>query len=304
MKRDLSALDDPENPAVPKELRAFLSVKPDEPPIYMGFGSMPMGGQTEKYFDMFCSILKRLGRRGVFCEGWNSPIKKEAIPKNVLVTKGVPHDWLFSRCSLAIHHGGAGTTAARYNQSIVRFSILSVKAGIPTIICPLLVDQPFWGRQVMALGVGNDTVIPVTEITEEQLVLLTSQNRVSQPQERQVRHCLTRLVQRRAKEFSEKFRDEDGIGVACKWFESYCSKNRNPGDLKCTWLNDGRAKNCMNDCGLEFSLLERRHHCRCCGNIYCDKCLRKRILVGHSVDPVLCCVKCNDILDSRKANEI
>lgn len=41
-----------------------------------------------------------------------------------------------------IHHGGAGTTGA------------SLRAGKPTVICPFVADQTFWGRRVAALGVG------------------------------------------------------------------------------------------------------------------------------------------------------
>ena len=41
-----------------------------------------------------------------------------------------------------MHHGGEGTTGA------------SLRAGLPTIICPFFGDQPFWGRRLAALGVG------------------------------------------------------------------------------------------------------------------------------------------------------
>ncbi|POW07154.1 hypothetical protein PSHT_10071 [Puccinia striiformis] len=40
----------------------------------------------------------------------------------------IPHEWLFSQIDAALHHGGAGTTAA------------SIRAGIPTMI------KPFFGR--------------------------------------------------------------------------------------------------------------------------------------------------------------
>jgi UDP:flavonoid glycosyltransferase YjiC (YdhE family) len=54
----------------------------------------------------------------------------------------VPHAWLFARLSAAVHHGGAGTTAA------------SLRAGLPTLILPLAIDQFFWGERVAALGLG------------------------------------------------------------------------------------------------------------------------------------------------------
>ena len=49
------------------------------------------------------------------------------------VVDHVPHGWLLPRCAAAVHHGGAGTTAA------------STAAGIPTGIVPFFGDQPYWG---------------------------------------------------------------------------------------------------------------------------------------------------------------
>ncbi|WP_309086188.1 nucleotide disphospho-sugar-binding domain-containing protein [Chelativorans sp.] len=49
---------------------------------------------------------------------------------------------MLPRAGAAIHHGGAGTTAA------------SLRAGLPTQIVPFFGDQPFWGRRVATLGAG------------------------------------------------------------------------------------------------------------------------------------------------------
>ena len=45
----------------------------------------------------------------------------------------MPHDWLLPQCSAAIHHGGAGTTAA------------SLLWECPTTVVYFFGDQPFWG---------------------------------------------------------------------------------------------------------------------------------------------------------------
>jgi UDP:flavonoid glycosyltransferase YjiC (YdhE family) len=55
-----------------------------------------------------------------------------------------------------VHHGGAGTTAA------------SLRAGVPTLILAMAVDQPFWGAQVKRLKVG--TVRRFSATTRESLV--------------------------------------------------------------------------------------------------------------------------------------
>lgn len=56
-----------------------------------------------------------------------------------------------------VHHGGAGTTAA------------GLRAGRPTLVCPLVGDQPFWGRRVAASGAGPSPV-PQARLSEDTLV--------------------------------------------------------------------------------------------------------------------------------------
>lgn len=49
---------------------------------------------------------------------------------------------MLPRCVAAVHHGGAGTSAA------------SLGAGIPTVACSVFADQPFWGARVAEQRVG------------------------------------------------------------------------------------------------------------------------------------------------------
>ena len=41
------------------------------------------------------------------------------------------------------------------------------------------------------------------------------------------------------------------------------------------WIRDMDTDSCMN-CSVLFSYVNRRHHCRSCGGIYCDNCTKKR----------------------------
>eukprot|EP00823_Brevimastigomonas_motovehiculus_P002198 TRINITY_DN137_c0_g1_i2.p2 TRINITY_DN137_c0_g1~~TRINITY_DN137_c0_g1_i2.p2 ORF type:complete len:301 (+),score=74.50 TRINITY_DN137_c0_g1_i2:65-904(+) len=43
-----------------------------------------------------------------------------------------------------------------------------------------------------------------------------------------------------------------------------------------TWVPDSKANVCML-CGLLFSILERKHHCRLCGYVVCSKCSENRV---------------------------
>jgi sterol 3beta-glucosyltransferase len=85
--------------------------------------------------------LARTGQRGVLALGWGG-LRAGRLPDTVLATEAAPHDWLFPQVAAVVHHGGAGTTAA------------GLRAGRPTVVCPFLGDQPFWGAVVHARGVG------------------------------------------------------------------------------------------------------------------------------------------------------
>ncbi|MDQ2995642.1 MAG: glycosyltransferase [Chloroflexota bacterium] len=99
--------------------------------------------------------LAETGQRGLLARGWGGLAATE-VPDNVQLIDAAPHDWLFPRTTAVVHHGGAGTTAA------------GLRAGKPTVICPFLGDQPFWGTLVHARGVGPEP-IPQRRLTAARL---------------------------------------------------------------------------------------------------------------------------------------
>ncbi|WP_349428292.1 glycosyltransferase [Microbacterium sp. LWS13-1.2] len=122
----------------PRDLAEFLGG--DRPVIYLGFGSMAFGGRAEDRGRLVREALDEVGARAVVSTGWGAL----TIEPNEYIhpVDEVPHDWLFSRVDAVVHHSGSGTTAA------------GLRAGKPTLVCPVLGDQPFWGRRVHELGVG------------------------------------------------------------------------------------------------------------------------------------------------------
>ena len=60
-----------------------------------------------------------------------------------------------------------------------------------------------------------------------------------------------------------------------------------------TWLSDAEVAACMG-CADPFGKRQRRHHCRHCGNILCDKCTTKRTKIPHLQysKPVRVCEAC------------
>jgi sterol 3beta-glucosyltransferase len=134
------------------ELVEFLHAGP--PPIYVGFGSMFMQGGPRKT-DTVLEALALSGQRGLLATGWGG-LTAEKAPEGVFVLDAAPHDWLFPRVAAIVHHGGAGTTGA------------ALRAGKPSIICPFVGDQHFWGRRVAVLGVGP-APIPQRKLTAGRL---------------------------------------------------------------------------------------------------------------------------------------
>ena len=66
----------------------------------------------------------------------------------------MPHDWLLPQCSAAIHHGGAGTTAA------------SLTWACPTTVVYFFGDQPFWGMAChkCVMAPSCCLAVPVTRV--------------------------------------------------------------------------------------------------------------------------------------------
>lgn len=134
-------LDEADNWQPPCELQAFLKAGP--PPIYVGFGSMQTrdrDGTTR----LILEAIRQSGKRAVLATGWDGLTEPPSgLGSNQICVIGeAPHGWLFPRVSLAVHHGGAGTTGA------------AIRAGIPSILVPFLADQPFWAWQIERLGLG------------------------------------------------------------------------------------------------------------------------------------------------------
>ena len=113
-----------------------------EPPVFVGFGSMPVIDPAAT-MDMITTATDRVGARVLIGAGWSRFGQHQAQGDRVRVATGVlNYDRVLPRCRVAVHHGGSGTVAA------------SVAAGIPTFVCSLVADNPFWGARVEQLGIG------------------------------------------------------------------------------------------------------------------------------------------------------
>ena len=124
------------------------------PPIYFGFGSMPVESPADT-LAMISAACAELGERALLCSG-ASDFTGAPHVDHVKVVGALNHAAIFPACRAVVHHGGAGTTSA------------GMRAGIPALILWIAFDQPIWADVVKRLKVGTSRRFSRT--TRESLV--------------------------------------------------------------------------------------------------------------------------------------
>lgn len=70
------------------------------------------------------------------------------------------------------------------------------------------------------------------------------------------------------------------------------------------WIPDAEASICMHCRKTQFTVLNRRHHCRKCGAVVCNPCSNKKFLLpAQSSKPLRVCLSCYDTLTKARANQ-
>ncbi|XP_076594755.1 RUN and FYVE domain-containing protein 1 [Chaetodon auriga] len=67
------------------------------------------------------------------------------------------------------------------------------------------------------------------------------------------------------------------------------------------WLKDDEATQCK-QCQKEFSIARRKHHCRNCGDIYCNSCSSNELALPSYPRPVRVCDMCHSLLLQRSSS--
>lgn len=181
----------PEGRSPPPALDAFLARGGEV--VSIGFGSMASADPAQ-VTELVQEAVRRAGVRAVLLAGWGG---LAALPasEEVFCADALPHDRLFPRMAAVVHHGGAGTTGA------------ALRAGVPAVVVPFLMDQPFWGARVEALGVGP-APIPRKNLTAARLADALR------------RAMDDRAMRERAASLGEAIRAEDGVANAVSCFNA------------------------------------------------------------------------------------
>jgi UDP:flavonoid glycosyltransferase YjiC (YdhE family) len=110
-------------------------------PVYFGMGSTPISPPAE-IVEMTVAACAQLNQRLLICTGPNDLSEFDRFD-HVKLVSAVNHAAILPGCQAAVHHGGAGTTAA------------AMRAGVPSLILWLWLDQPVWGAGVQQLKIGT-----------------------------------------------------------------------------------------------------------------------------------------------------
>jgi sterol 3beta-glucosyltransferase len=178
------------------ELVEFLN-SGERRPIYIGFGSMPIGNVND-LLTMIKEALDISHERAVVFLSYNKNVQLEHDGRIFLIDS-IPHNWLFPKVSATVIHGGAGTCAA------------SIKAGKPTIVIPFMGDQFFWGEQIHKRGLGPKP-IPYKSLNALKVAELIKET------------VLNKQMIENAKHIGEILQKENGSALAAEKIHLYLQK--------------------------------------------------------------------------------
>jgi len=201
--------------AIMKELQAFIDA--GSKPVYMGWGSM-MCRSPEFMVELVTRALQQSGQRAIILGGWaglSMDMLKAAttdqalvdyVSKNVLFVRAAPHEWLFPKCACTVTHAGSGTISS------------ALRAGVPTVVTPVWLDQVDHAYLVEQLGVGVGFSKQFQKIRAGELASAISK-------------CVSdKEIAANAKEVGAKMSAEDGVGAVVSAVEAFWTQ----------WVENGK----------------------------------------------------------------
>ena len=150
-------------PVSAQRLEAFLDT--GAPPIVFTPGTgMPLAAV---FFQESVSACAALGARAILLTPDSTHVPRD-LPPWALHVEYVPLHALLRRSAAIVHHGGIGTCAQ------------AIRAGVPQLVAPMVVDQFDNAQHIRALGVGM--IVPMKDYREgvatDKLIQLLSGHRI------------------------------------------------------------------------------------------------------------------------------
>jgi sterol 3beta-glucosyltransferase len=172
-----------------EELESFLNS--GKKPIVVSFSSMPLKNPG-LFKETLVKALKETDNRAVVLTGTSG--MTFGSEDNIHIVEKAPHRLIFSRAKGIIHHGGVGTMSE------------ALLSGVPQLIIPFTVDQPFWAHRLYSKGYS------IKPIREKNLQISDLVNALGEMEsEKYIKN---------AKEIRTIIQSENGLANAVKYIEN------------------------------------------------------------------------------------
>lgn len=181
---------------MPPELLRFLDSGGQ--PVVFTLGSSAVWVARD-FFQQSIEAAQRLGRRAVLLIG-DERNRPHTLPEGVIAVDYAPYQSLLPRACAMVHHGGVGTTS----QGLL--------AGVPTLIVPFAFDQSDNAEHAYRLGTSRT---------------LYRKNYFAPRVAKELHKLLQPAYARRAREVSQRLKQEDGPRRAADLIEQVLSGRQN-----------------------------------------------------------------------------
>ena len=180
----------------PKKLTEFLST--GEKPIFVAFGKAE-SPELAKLQLLTLDALKRSGIRAIV-QAFQVPEKDRRNTEKLFFIDSVPYPYIFGKVRAVVHHGGNTTNG------------LGLRAGLPTLVIALALDQYFYGRMDHRVGCGPEPLYIRKRMCSTEEI------------ENAINDLVSGKYDSKAEKISQKIMQENGIAAAAEVIEKYVSE--------------------------------------------------------------------------------
>lgn len=182
----------------PPILLDFLASGP--PPVFVTLGSVGDAHHRE-LSETVLEALSLAGHRGIVVDseaGSDGTVLRDGL----LVARDIPYDWLFDRVGAAVYHAGVGTSA------------WALRAGLPSVLVPLALDQHYWADRIYRVGAAPPPLKRKSLSVESMARAIDAATK-------------DREIKRATEDIGRHIREEDGVARAVEVFHRCLEQSRN-----------------------------------------------------------------------------
>jgi len=180
----------------PKELTDFLGS--GKKPVFVAFGKAE-SPELARLQLLTLDALKRTGIRAIV-QAFQITEKERVNTDKLFFIDAVPYPYIFEKVRAVVHHGGNTTNG------------MGLRAGLPTLVIALALDQYFYGRMDNRIGCGPEPLYIRKKLCSTDEIAGALEDLVSG------------RYDAKARDISRMIREENGVVTAADSIEKYVSE--------------------------------------------------------------------------------